>query len=530
MKILLYNPDNGVTRNFMPHLWMFLLQALTPKEHQVILIDGNAKSMSRNELVEFCKKEEIGLVGIGSMTRMVARAYRVADSLREAGIKVVMGGPHVTECPDEALGRGDGPQHADAVALGEADEYWADIIEDAANGTLKEIYQPEVDPEGNDKKPNLQPYPHIPWETLDLDQFSLVPSFLRPVLSKFGAGWGKFFVVPIETGRGCPYGCEFCTVTGFFGDSIRFRSNESVVEELLRLKERAKKERGQLAVFFIDDNLAINKKRLKTLLRDIIAAGAQLPWVAQISANLLGDEELVDLIEESGGKWIFIGMESIDPDNMASVNKQFSKPADYKQVLDRLADRNIYAITSFIFGMDNDTEGVAKRTVDEIETWSPGLPVFGQLTPFPATPLYTRLQKEGRLTRPFHWLEFAPFVMAHTPKKISEEQARQETLYAWERSYSPERNLEALNAIADAPLQYRMSHLVSRLFFRGIYFPQMNSRAWLKLLFQNRKAISGLTREGFSTWRNYRKNRKNDSNMDADSTTVGFETKSVDMK
>ena len=173
-----------------------------------------------------------------------------------------------------------------------------------------------------------------PWETLDLEQFSLIPQFLRLVMSRLGAGWGKFFVVPLETGRGCPYGCEFCTVTGFFGDSIRFRTNESVVDELLRLKARAKKERGQVAVFFIDDNLAINKKRLKSLLRDIIAAGAQLPWVAQISANLLGDEELVDLIAESGGRWVFIGMESIDPANMADVNKNFSRPADYKGVLE----------------------------------------------------------------------------------------------------------------------------------------------------------------------------------------------------
>src|SRR6185436_7068322 len=269
MKILLYNPDNGVTRNFMPHLWMFLLQALTPEGHEVILVDGNAKAMSRSELVEYCKEQNIELVGIGSMTRMIARAYQFADALRDAGIKVVMGGPHVTECPDEALGRDGGKRHADAIALGEADEVWAKMVDDAANGELKEIYQPEIDPKGNDKKPNLQPYPHIPWETLDLDQFSLVPKAFRGLLSKFGAGWGKFFVVPIETGRGCPYGCEFCTVTGFFGDSIRFRTNESVVEELLRLKDRARREKGQIAVFFIDDNLAINKKRLKSLLRDI---------------------------------------------------------------------------------------------------------------------------------------------------------------------------------------------------------------------------------------------------------------------
>ncbi|MFL6466891.1 MAG: B12-binding domain-containing radical SAM protein [Pyrinomonadaceae bacterium] len=513
MKILLYNPDNGVTRNFMPHLWMFLLQSLTPKEHEVILIDGNAKAMTRPEIVQFCRDENIGLVGIGSMTRMVARAYQVADALREAGIKVVMGGPHVTECADEALGRNGGPQHADAVALGEADETWPQIVEDAARGELKPIYTPKIDSKGNDIKPGLQDYPHIPWETLDLEQFSLVPKFLRPAMSKFGTGWGKFFVVPIETGRGCPYGCEFCTVTGFFGDSIRFRTNESVVEELLRLKARAKKEKGQVAVFFIDDNLAINKKRLKGLLRDMIAAGAILPWVAQISANLLADEELVDLIAESGGRWIFIGMESIDPANMADVNKQFSKPANYKAVIDGLARRNIYAITSFIFGMDNDTVGVAARTVDEIEAWAPGLPVFGQLTPFPSTPLYDRLEKAGRLERPKHWLDFAQFVMAHKPAKMSIEEARTETISAWSRSYSPERNFEAIQSISDSPIQVRISHLVARLFFRGIYFPQMGTMAWIKLLFQNRKTILSLTSEGISVWRKYRREERRESKL-----------------
>ena len=500
MKILLYNPDNGVTRNFMPHLWMFLLQALTPPGHEVILIDGNAKAMTEDELVGFVKERGVGLVGIGAMTRMVARAYRFADALRAAGVPVVMGGPHVTECPEEALGRDGGPRHADAVALGEADETWPLIVEDAAGGRLKDVYQPERDAKGLDRKPSLQPYPKIPWETLDLDQFSLVPSFLRPLLSKMGGGWGKFHVVPLETGRGCPYGCEFCTVTGFFGDSIRFRTNESVVEELLRLKARARRERGQVAVFFIDDNLAINVKRTKSLLRDIIAAGAQVPWVAQISANLLRDEELVDLIAESGGKWIFIGMESIDPANMADVNKNFSKPQEYGAVLRRLAERRIYAITSFIFGMDNDTPGVADRTLREIESWPPGLPVFGQLTPFPATPLYDRLEKAGRLDRPRHWLDFAPFVMAHAPLRMTIEEARQETRRAWEASYSPERNAAALGAIADAPIECRISHLVARLFFRGIYFPQMSRRAWLKLLADNRRAILALTREGLSTW------------------------------
>src|SRR5918992_2966586 len=145
MKILLYNPDNGATRNFMPHLWMFLLQTLTPSGHEVLLIDGNARAMSDEELVEFARAQGVGLVGIGAMTRMVAKAYRVADALRAAGFKVVMGGPHVTECPGEALGRDGGPRHADAVALGEADETWPRMVADAARGALKEIYEPGRD-------------------------------------------------------------------------------------------------------------------------------------------------------------------------------------------------------------------------------------------------------------------------------------------------------------------------------------------------------------------------------------------------
>src|ERR1017187_4927737 len=136
MRILLHNPDNGITGNFMPHLWMFLLQARTPPQHEVILLDGNAKPMNDAELVQFVKDRAIDLVGIGAMTRMIARAYRAADALRAAGVPVVMGGPHVTELPDEALA------HSDSVALGEADETWPRIIEDAVNDRLKRIYAP----------------------------------------------------------------------------------------------------------------------------------------------------------------------------------------------------------------------------------------------------------------------------------------------------------------------------------------------------------------------------------------------------
>src|SRR6266550_1175117 len=256
MKILLYNPDNGVTRNFMPHLWMFLLKALTPPDHEVVLIDGNAKPMNEQELVRFVLEQEIGLVGIGAMTRMIAKAYRIADAIRAAGVPVAMGGPHVTECPDEALGRDGGPRHADAVALGEADDTWPLIVEDAARGQLKETYEP-VDETGKERKPCLQPYPVIPWDTIDLDQFNFVPKIVRRFTERYGSGVSYFNTIPMESGRGCPYGCEFCTVTGFFGDQIRFRINESVVAELLLLKRRGEKDRGKITIVFVDDSFDI---------------------------------------------------------------------------------------------------------------------------------------------------------------------------------------------------------------------------------------------------------------------------------
>jgi radical SAM superfamily enzyme YgiQ (UPF0313 family) len=491
----------------MPHLWMFLLETLTPPGHEVMLIDGNARPLNEADLAQFVREHKIGLVGIGAMTRMVAKAYRMADAVRATGVPVVMGGPHVTEVPDEALGRSGGPRHADAVALGEADETWPQIVADAARGQLREIYEPK-DAFGQERKPSLQPYPSIPWESMDLDQFNIVPKAMAPLLRRVGGGWATFRIIPVESGRGCPYGCEFCTVTGFFGDSIRFRSNQSVVDELLRLKARARREDGQMVVFFIDDNFAINVKRTKSLLRAIIEANAQVHWIAQISANLLRDEELLDLIAASGGRWIFIGMESIDTANLASVNKGFNKPAQYGAVLQSLADRNIYAITSFMFGMDNDTPGVAERTLQQLRTWPPGLPVFGLITPLPATPLYKRLEQEGRLTRPKHWQEFLPFAMAHTPLKMSIEQAHDEVKYAWAHCYDPEAIAHAVHSLEHKQVGYRINILVSRLCFRGIYFPQMGPLAWLKVIAGNWQSIFGVIRDGFGDWCNgFKKNR-----------------------
>ena len=355
-------------------------------------------------------------------------------------------------------------------------------MEDAARGTLKDVYAP-VDDFGQERKPSLRPYPEIPWDKIKLDQFNLLPGVLHPLLKRVGAGWGTFRIIPVESGRGCPYGCEFCTVTGFFGDSIRFRTNESVVNELLLLKARAREEGGQIAVFFIDDNFAINVKRTKSLLRDIIAANAQVHWVAQISANLLRDEELVDLIAAAGGKWIFIGMESIDPANLADVKKGFNKPGEYARgarsagPAQRLRDHLFYLRHgqrhsrrggANAEGNSQLASGAADFWLDDATACDATLQKAGSRWAADAS------ASTGRNSYPLRW--------RIRRLKMSIDEAHNEVRIGWANSYSPEAIEKAVDSLNHKPLGYRINILIARLCFRGIYFPQMGRFAWLKAI------------------------------------------------
>ena len=502
MHILLYVPDNQVTNNFVPQLWPFVLQTLTPKEHRVSIIDGNAIHYSPQELVDFILQNQVDLVGMGFMTRMAQTAYRMAAAIRKTTqVPIVMGGPHVTEVPDEPLGLTGHPRYADAVVLGEADDTWPLVVRDAARGQLQPVYQP-VQIDGKDAKPDLKDYPVVEWDEIDLSLFNLmrfVPITAKRLLKRLGLDYDGVYVVPVESGRGCPYGCDFCTVTGFFGDQIRFRENENVIEELLKLKSLAKRKNAVVSVFFIDDNFAINRKRTKSLLRDMIARDACLPWIAQISMNLLRDEELVQLIAASGGRWIFMGLESIDSSSLKAAHKEFNRPDEYPAILNLLAKHGLYAITSFIFGMEADRLGVSEKTYQHIDTWPPGLPVFGILTPYPATPLYDRLQREGRLTRPEHWLDFKAFKAAYLPKGLSEDEVEDEVRRAWSHCYDPAAFRRAQRWLRENQKTYghQVTHFVARLLFRGIYVPQMTRWAWIKLLMQNFRVIGSLVYQGF---------------------------------
>jgi radical SAM superfamily enzyme YgiQ (UPF0313 family) len=512
MHILLYVPNNHANGNFVPQLWPFLLRAQTPPEHQVTILDSNAVPCTEESLIQFIREKNVKLVGMGFMTRMARKAYFTAAAIRgQTGVPVVMGGPHVTELPDEPLGRNGQPKCADAVVLGEADDIWPQVVHDAACGQLKDVYGAKP-AESRSTKPSLAEYPVIAWDQMDLSNFDLmrfVPASVRKVFSKIGIRYERVFVIPVESGRGCPYGCEFCTVTGFFGDDVRFRSNASVIAELKSLKRLAEREKALVSVFFVDDNLAIRRERLKSLLRNMIANDVCLPWVAQISVNLLKDEELVRLIRASGGRFVFVGLESIDRKSLASAKKGFNKPEEYASVLEMLSRFDIYAITSFIMGMDEDQPGVSARITSELAVWPPGLPVFGLLTPYPGTPLYKRLAGEKRLVRPDHWNDFRPFKMAFQPRNITADEAEQEVLQSWQQSYGTEAFARTQSWLLAhrKPFNYQVMLFVARLLFRGIYFPQSTRQAWLWLLARNFRTITSMIR--------HRKMNKNQRTLDA---------------
>jgi radical SAM superfamily enzyme YgiQ (UPF0313 family) len=507
MRILLYVPDNQVTRNFIPQLWPFLIQRLTPPEHQVTILDGNAEHHDAEELVNYVVRNQIDLVGMGFMTRMAQRAYQMAAALRQSTkTRIVMGGPHVTAVPDEPLGLTGHPQYADSVVVGEADQIWPQFLADAERGQMQPFYNRGSNGD-QASKPPLENYAVVNWEQVDLSRFNLmrfVPDIIKKLLRQLGFTYENVYALPVESGRGCPYGCEFCTVTGFFGTEMRFRPNQNVIDELLHIKATAKKNNGLLMVFFVDDNFAINRARTKSLLRDMIAQDACVPFTAQISINLLRDEELVQLLALAGARWIFMGLESVDRESLKVARKDFNRPADYQGVLDLLAKYNLYGITSFIYGMEADRPGVAEKTVHEIESWPPSLPVFGLLTPYPDTPLYDRLREAGRLTRPEHWLDFQAFKMAFTPRSITAIEAEEEIRLSWDRCYGPEAFRRAQRWLVEheKSFGYQLMHFISRMLFRGIYFPQMKAGAWVKLLAQNRRTVGSLIHSGIrERWR-----------------------------
>ena len=187
MHILLYVPDNHITRNFLPQLWPFLLRQLTPAPHRVTIIDGNANRLNDAELAQFITTNSVDLLGMGFMTRMAQKAYATAATVRKlTGVPIVLGGPHVTEVPGESLGWNGLERCADSVVLGEADDIWPIVVEDAARNRLKDTYGSRG-VEDQTSKPSLKNYRAIDWENVDLKLFDLMrllPESIRRLLSR----------------------------------------------------------------------------------------------------------------------------------------------------------------------------------------------------------------------------------------------------------------------------------------------------------------------------------------------------------
>jgi len=366
------------------HLTLTTLAALTPPDIEVKITDENVES------IDF--EEDVDLVGVTGMVMHASRAYQIAKKFRQRGIPVVMGGPHASSLPLEAK------DHMDAVVIGEAENVWKGLIEDLKKGCLKPFYRAEAycSMEG------------IPPPRLDL-------------LKKEA----YMTVNCVQTTRGCPHQCDFCHVTHFFGKTYRCRPVEEVIEEVKRLD-------GEFIVF-IDDNIAGNRhyaKELFTRLKPL-----KKKWASQASLTLSRDPELLRLAAESGCVSLFVGIESLSSENLKDVNKTFNRAHQYEDAIKALHDHDIMIVAGFIFGLDHDDEGVFERTLRFCEQNRIELPSLFLLTPLPGTPLFQRIESEGRLLHK-DWTKYNGATVVFKPKLMTEETLQRGFNWVCKEAYS----------------------------------------------------------------------------------------------
>ena len=347
-KLILVNPT--LTNPFpgFPPLGLGYVAALTPDHWDVEIIDEN---------FETAYYRPCDLVGISGFTAMANRAYQVARMFREWRVPVVMGGIHASMMPDEAL------QHADAVVVGEAESVWPDVIADAEAGSLKQRYEGEHS--------DLKGLP-VPRRDLFSD---------------------NYICDSIQTTRGCPHDCEFCSVSQFNGFTFRQRPVEEVLDELETLKRRY--------LLIVDDNIigtgAQRAEYAMALANGMVERGLKFAWYSHAGLNAADNEDVLEAFSRSGCRLLFLGIEAENRDVLKSMKKKVNLRCDYDHVFKTIHDHGIGIHGSLIFGTDEDTMDMLEHRFAFMLESHIDVMQHCTLTPYPGTRLFNRLQKEGRL-------------------------------------------------------------------------------------------------------------------------------------
>jgi radical SAM superfamily enzyme YgiQ (UPF0313 family) len=407
MKILLVSPSVDPTEKtnkemMMPQLALFILQGLTPKEHQVVMVDEEAEDIDL--------EHDCDLVGISFMTSNAPRAYQLVREFKKRGRTVVLGGVHPTLLPDEAL------PYGDSVVIGEAEGVWAELLEDYKNGCLKRTY--------HNPRPDLSIY---------------VPKDFSKITKRH-----LFGLVPIMTSRGCPYHCDFCCVTDLFGKEIRHVPVDNIVRDI--------KESGGKNFMFLDDNIIGHPSYAKELFAAL--RPLKISWVGQSSISMLvHDDELLKLAVESGCKGLFIGLESVKEAQMRSLRKSFNSLQGLEDALKKMRKIGIFVVASMIFGFDEDTKGVFDDTVkflmkNKIHTVS-----FNVLTPYPGTKTFQKMKEEGRLLTD-DWKYYDHSTVVFQPKNMSPYELMAGKIRSRKKFYGPWSVLRRLGGNLHHPAIY----------------------------------------------------------------------------